>query len=322
MKIFTMKCWLVFLGAVVVGVVAPAAYADIFGSGENAFEIEFVTIGVPGNVADTTGDPSSAGAVPYTYRMGKYEISEAMIDAANAITADEGNPLGIAHDGRGPNKPATRVSWFEAAQFVNWLNTSKGATPAYKFDDQGDFQLWESADVGYDPDNRFRNTQARYFLPSVDEWYKAAFYDPGTESYFDYPTGSDSEPIPVAFGIDPGTAVWNQTIGPSDITLAGGASPFGTVAQAGNVSEWQETPLDGVANDIPVPDVRARRGDEWGQAINGSGMSSFNSGIERLANSGGFTNGFRVASIPEPTSCTLGAIVIILSLACSRMLRC
>jgi formylglycine-generating enzyme required for sulfatase activity len=161
----------------------------VFGTGENRFEIEFVTIDEPGNPADTTGDPNPAGSVPYTYRMGKYEISEQMIDKANAITEAAGNPLGITHDDRVPNKPATRVSWFEAATFVNWLNTSKGHAPAYKFDAGGEFQLWEPTDAGYDPDNLFRNSQAFYFLPSVDEWYKAAFFDPATDTWYDFPNG-------------------------------------------------------------------------------------------------------------------------------------
>ena len=96
---------------------APLAYADTFGSGANQFDIEFVPIGDPGNPSH----PSGIGSVPYVYRMGKYEISEDMINKANAL----GN-LGITHDGRGANKPATSISWFEAAKFVNWLNTSTG----------------------------------------------------------------------------------------------------------------------------------------------------------------------------------------------------
>ena len=103
-----------------------AARADSFGSGENAFEIELVTVGDPGNLADTTGVPNPAGSVPYTYRIGKYEISEQMINKANAASAEAGDPLGITIDERGPDKPATRASWFEAARFVNWLNTSTG----------------------------------------------------------------------------------------------------------------------------------------------------------------------------------------------------
>ncbi len=299
MKLFTLKCWLVFLGVVVVGVVAPTAFADTFGSGDNVFEIEFVTIGDPGNAADTTGDPNPAGAVPYTYRIGKYEISESMIDAANAVSADTGDPLDITHDGRGPNKPATRVSWFEAAEFVNWLNTSKGATPAYKFDDQGDFQLWESGDDGYDPANRFRNTEARYFLPSADEWYKAAFYDPVSDEWFDFPNGSNDPPIPVASGTDTNTAVWNQGTVPADITLAGGVSPFGTVGQAGNVLDWEETELD-LSNDDPGG-ARGARGGDFFLTINDLNLSStFRN--HSLPFREGLNTGFRIASIPEPTT--------------------
>ena len=123
---------------------ASLAHADTFGSGANSFQIEFVTIGNPGNPPDDDANP--AGAVPYSYRIGKYEISEQMIDKANALGG-----LGITKDTRGPDKPTTSITWFEAARFVNWLNTSTGALPAYKFDDIGEFQLWEPTDAGYDP---------------------------------------------------------------------------------------------------------------------------------------------------------------------------
>ena len=86
---------------------------------------------------------------------------------------------------------------------------------------------------------------ARYFLPSVDEWYKAAYYDPTSGVYYDYPTGSDTAPTAVASGTAAGTAVYNQLLaqGPADITLAGGLSPYGTMGQGGNVSELEETVL-------------------------------------------------------------------------------
>ena len=51
-----------------------------------------------------------------------------MIDKANTLGG-----LGITKDTRGANQPATSVSWNEAARFVNWLDTSQGFTPAYKF---------------------------------------------------------------------------------------------------------------------------------------------------------------------------------------------
>jgi len=279
--------------------IIPTAHADTFGSGENAFEIEFVTIGDPGNLADTSGDPNPAGAVPYTYRIGKYEISEQMIDKANTITAEAGDPLGITHDGRGPNKPATRVSWFEAAQFVNWLNISKGSSPAYNFDANGDFQLWEPSDAGYDSDNQFRNSLARYFLPSADEWYKAAFYDPVSDMYFDFPNGSNTAPMPVASGTDPNTAVWNQGIGPVDVMLAGGPSPSGTVAQAGNVLEWEETEFD-LINNVSLG-IRGIRGSGWGMTITDIDISS--SFRNRALPTNAIGNvGFRIASIPEPST--------------------
>lgn len=55
-----------------------------FGSGGNQFQMEFVTIGSPGNAADTTGAPNPAGSVGYVYGIGTYEVSEVMIDKYNA----------------------------------------------------------------------------------------------------------------------------------------------------------------------------------------------------------------------------------------------
>jgi hypothetical protein len=266
--------------------------ADTFGSGSNAFDIAFVTIGNPGNPADTTGQPNPAGSVPYLYRIGKYEISEQMIDKANALGG-----LGITKDTRGLDKPATSVSWFEAAQFVNWLNTSTGHTPAYKFDAAGDFQLWTPSDPGYNPNNLFRNDQAEYFLPSADEWYKAAFYDPASGTYWDYPTGSNSPPIPVASGTAPRTAVVLQgELGPADITQAGGLSPFGTTAQGGNVNEWEESALD-LSNDEPL-ERRGGRGGNWG-AFPSDLSATLRSAA--LPFSDGPGAGFRIArAVPEP----------------------
>lgn len=172
-------------------------HADTFGTDANEFTIEFVDIADPENPDDTTGNPNPAGRVEYEYRIGKYEISETMIDKANTLGG-----LGITHENRGAHKPATLVSWFEAARFVNWLNTNSGHTPAYKFSGNI-FELWQPGDAGYDPSNRFRNSQAFYFLPSTDEWYKAAYFDPNTGVYYDYPTGSDSEPDGFDFPGDP-----------------------------------------------------------------------------------------------------------------------
>jgi len=285
---------------------ADRAEADTFGSGANTFDIVFVNIGNPGNLPDTMGIPNRAGSVPGMYRIGQFEISEQMIDTANGLGG-----LGITMDIRGPDKPATSVSWNEAARFVNWLNTSSGSTPAYKFALQpGDvgysananIELWTNSDAGYNPANLYRNSLARYFLPSAHEWYKAAYYDPngGGGGYWNFPTGSDSAPTPVVNGTAAGTAVYDGQPGPADIMLAGGLSPYGTMGQGGNAWEWQETDIDQV-NDSSSSN-RGVRGGVWGFNSNflaSSHRTSFLPAFEFGV------IGFRVASTPEPSTILL-----------------
>jgi len=283
------------------------AQADPFGSGANAFDIDFVTIGNPNNPDDTTGAPNPAGQVDTTYRIGQFEISEDMIDRANAQSLDDGDPLGITHNNRGANKPATSISWIEAATFVNWLNTDSGSTPAYKFDSGGNFELWQSGDAGFNPSNLYRNSQARYFLPSVDEWYKAAYYDPTGGVYFDYPTGSDSVPDGIDFA---GDTTFDAVFfdggfnpAPNDITDVGVLSPYGTAGQGGNVFEWEETDFD-LVNDSSSS-LRGVRGGSWFIGTSFDLLSSVRDGVNPTSTG---LIGFRVASIPEPSSLLLGAL--------------
>ena len=167
---------------------------ESFGTGANAFTMEFVTIGNPGNAADTTGAPNPAGSVAYTYNLGKHEVSRDMITKANAAGS-----LGItlydmsSYGGNGVNRPATGVSWYEAATYVNWLNTSTGGTAAYKFV-SGTFQLWSSTDAGYNANNMFRNSLAKYVIASSNEWYKGA-YGKADGSWSNFPNGTDSAPV-------------------------------------------------------------------------------------------------------------------------------
>jgi formylglycine-generating enzyme required for sulfatase activity len=304
---------------------ASLAHADVilFGSGGNQFAMEFAPIGNPNNPADATGSPNPAGSVPYNYKMGKHEVSRDMITKANAagslgITLDDMSSFG----GNGADRPATGVSWNEAARFVNWLNTSQGYSPAYKFTTQPggggynanqDISLWVSGDAGFNAANPFRNSQARYFLPSADEWYKAAYYNPGTGTYFDYPTGGNSAPTAVASGTTPGTAVYMKS-SPADVTQAGGLSPYGVMGQGGNVWEFEETEFD-LVNNSPA----------GGRGFRGGAFTDGN--IEMLASSRSQfgTNvgipfvGFRVASVPESSPVLLGS-VIVLAAACWRWL--
>jgi len=234
---------------------------ETFGSGANAFTMEFVTIGNPNNAADTTGAPNPVGSVAYVYNLGKYEVSRDQITKANSAGS-----LGItlfdmsSYGGNGLLKPATGISYYEAAKYVNWLNTSTGGTAAYKFDGSGNFQLWSSTDAGYNANNMFRNSNAKFWLPSTDEWYKGA-YGKANGSWSNFPNGSDSAPTPVAGGTTANTAVYNGQSGPADITNAGGLSAYGTMGQGGNVWEWNETAYDGSNN--TAGENRVLRGGSW-----------------------------------------------------------
>ncbi len=294
---------------------ASRASADTFGSGVNSFEIEFVAIGDPGNPPDTvlptpTSAPLPSGTVNYFYRMAKFEISEEIIAKVNALSEAAGDPLGLNVDvERGPQKPATGLSWFDAARFANWLNEEQGAPVAYKFDDQNQFQLWQPGDIGYNPNNPYRNSRARYVLPSADEWHKAAYYDPVNDRYWLYPFGNDDPPIPVTSGTDPGTAVYNQS-GPADVQFAGGENLFGLVGMAGNVYDWEETSRNLLNND-PLAN-RGVNGGSWILTISAVDISSIfrNSGLARADQP---LVGLRIATIPEPSTLLLLYLSAVLS---------
>ncbi len=299
---------------------SPRSLAGIitFGSGSNTFGIEFVEIGSPGNSADTTGSPNPAGAVPYTFDIAKFEISRDMIIKANnvgglGITLDS---MSFVTGGARADMPATGVSWFEAAKFVNWLNTSKGYQAAYNFDSSGNFQLWDVGNSWTDSvrgTNRFRHKDAHFWLPSVDEWYKAAYYNPVSDTWFNYPSSDGSVPTAVTSGTDDKTAVYNQSFsqGPADITLAGGLSPFGVMGLGGNVWEWEESAFD-VVNDNPG-EFRGIRGGFWADSSGGL-SSSVRPGAGSALESSYI--GFRVASlhasssaVPEPASVAVWALL-------------
>ena len=286
---------------------------ETFGSGANAFTMDFVTIGNPNNVADTTGWPNPVGtgwripvgSVGYAYNMGMYEVSRTQFDKANSagslgITLQDMSPFG----GNGVLKPATGVSWYEAAKFVNWLNTSTGNTAAYKFDGSGAFQLWAEGDAGYNANNLFRNSLAKYVIASSNEWYKAAYGNlDGT--WNNYPTGSDSVPTAVTSGTAPNTAVYGNAgqYGPADINDAGGLSPYGTMGQGGNALEWTETAYDG-SNNI-TGENRDQLGGSWYYGAGDSiWLDASGKDFDDPANDH-FTEGFRVASVPEPSALSL-----------------
>ena len=276
---------------------------ETFGSGANQFSIDFVTIGNPNNAADTSGSPNPVGAVSYIYNLGKYEVSRDMINKANLAGA-----LGVTlydmtnYGGNGANKPATGISWSEAATYVNWLNTSTGNTAAYKFDSSGNFVLWSPSDSGYNANNLFRNSLAKYFLPSVNEWYKGAYGSP-SGTWYNYATGTDSVPTAVVSGTSPYTAVYGGQVGPADINDAGGLSSYGTMAQGGNVFEWTDSAYDGV-NDA-IDEFRELRGGAWD---GNSNLVATDRDVNNMQNTATRLRGFRIAMVPEPSALSLLAV--------------
>jgi hypothetical protein len=296
-----------------------------FGSGVNEFQMEFVTIGNPNNAADTTGTPNPAGAVAYEYGIGKFEVSEDIITKFDGSTG-----FGMTTDERGAAKPATSVSWNQAARFVNWLNTSTGNQVAYKFTSghgNANIALWASGDAGYDASNPYRNSLAKYVLPSYNEWYKAAYYDPnksGGAGYWDYATGSDTAPTAVASGTDANTAVYNGQSGPADVDQAGGLSPYGVMGLGGNVFEWEESSFD-LANSSGSSS-RGFRGGNWGNFFSGISSAARNEGDP----SGEYNFvGFRVVSlpssappvVPEPSMMVIGTLFGLGGLMAKRRMK-
>jgi len=254
--------------------------SNTFGSGNNTFSLSFVTIGNPGNPNDTKTSYGGVpyGGVPYSYQMGVYDISQNQINNAVALGLP-GMPQG---DFTG-DLPAIPISWFQAAAFVNWLNTNQGYEPAYNLSYSSNngysMDLWPAAQAWTaGGTNLYRNINCCYFLPSENEWYKAAYYDPskngGAGGYWLYSTGADSAPGAVANGTNAGTAVYNENqydtlfnmiikpiSSPVAVTSSGGLSPYGTMGQCGNVYQWMESAYSGVNSDPAL--TRAYRGGDW-----------------------------------------------------------
>jgi formylglycine-generating enzyme len=266
---------------------------DSFGSRNNLFTIDFTSIGNPNNPRDLNG----RGSVPYYYSIGKYVISQNQVDSAVAN--------GLVNVTSGPwtgDQPATRISWYQAAAFVNWLNASKGYPPAYNLqvsmDGTGNISLW--------PDQNYRNPNAHYFLPDENEWYKAAYYDPTQYNvrlqslgvYWLYPTGSNIEPQSIFNGTYDGTAIYNLPSyqGPASVFLAGGQSPYGTIGQGGNVYQWIEENFNYTYNYNTSIQYKLVRGGAWSSYAGYLVSSYYN---WRDINSTNYSSvGFRVVRIP------------------------
>jgi len=216
--------------------ISGVASADTFGTGSNQFEIDFVPI------SGDTNPTSGFGIVNNDYRIGMYQITNSQWTSFEAETDLRFTSSAWA----GNNIPVTMKNWYAAAQFVNWLNEEAGYTKAYNFDN-GVFHIWDSSQAA-EGTNLYRHKDAFYFLPTVDEWIKAAYWN-GTNLQT-YATKDNSVPIA---GFD---SNYNQSWpynGPWSVG-SGSEELNGTYDMMGNVFDWIESPCWWISNDY-LPDA-------------------------------------------------------------------
>lgn len=297
--------------------------------------IAWVRVGNPGNPDDTinTGATPNFGSVGYVYQIGRHEVTvRQYTDFLNAVARSDPHALYntamgsdvnvagitrtgtsgaysyqvIANGGSSANRPIAYVSWFDAARFANWMENGQG---------NGDTETGAYTLAGATSGAAVaRNPNARFFVPSENEWYKAAFYSAvkggaGSPGYWTYATQSDAVPgntvgaganqVNYYIGAYPNGAyaTGGGTYTPSQNYLTdvgaytGSASFYGTFDQSGGVYEWND--LDGSAGS-----TRGLRGGSW---YNG-GANGVSSSERLLYDPSSEINyiGFRLAStVPE-----------------------
>jgi len=211
---------------------------------------ETVPVGNPGNAADSTG----YGAVAYEYKIGKYEVTNAQYcEFLNAVaktdtyelydprmdggpedwggitrSGDAGSYTYAVREGMG-KKPVNYVTWESCVRFVNWLTNGQGKGDT----ETGSYTIKDGTVTVPDHAALAAEKAVKWVLPSENEWYKAAYYDPdksGGAGYWQYAARSDSAP---AANINSGVV--------SDVGSFKVASAYGTFDQNGNMWEWNET---------------------------------------------------------------------------------
>jgi formylglycine-generating enzyme required for sulfatase activity len=262
----------------------------------------FVNVGNAGNPADTTvmgDDTTGYGAVGYAYRIGTYDVTAAQWAAVYAADPNVGSAAYWSG-----SQPAAGMTWNQAAEFCNWLTTGNALSGYYSI--SGGSATPNA--LSHDAYAALHGTT--YFLPTENEWYKAAFYSGSGSTYYQYATGSNTVPTAVYSGTAAGTAVFYgngvSPTAPAAVDEAGGLSPYGTMGQDGNVWQWNET---------AIGSYRGLRGGRWDYNSN-SLASSYRSDLNPANENNNI--GFRVASseaVPEPGSITLliaGAIAVLI----------
>jgi sulfatase modifying factor 1 len=259
--------------------------------------IDWVTVGNAGNAADPT---TGFGAVGYEYRIGKYEVTNAQYGAflsAKASTDSYGlyepsmSSYGITRSGSSgsftysvtvalANRPVVFVSWFDAARFANWLANGQGS---------GDTETGSYTLNGATSGIFTANSGAQVYIPTEDEWYKAAYYNGANSTYSLYPTGQNT--ITTSDANYAGSAGSITDVG----TYSGNPSYYGTCDQGGNVWEFNDA--------IAYDSWRGLRGGSFANVANDGLVSSSRNYADPVFATSNV--GFRLASVPEPSAMVL-----------------
>ena len=319
----------------------------------HAVTIDLVPVGNPGNA----NDPATGGiygAVAYDYQIGKYDVTigqyteflnaVAKTDTYSLYNASMGTnqnirgisrsgvsgsytysvigPDGVVNGQSGANRPITLVSWFDSARFANWLaNGQPSGAQTSTTTENGAYNV-NGATSGNAPAKNVTNPNTSapptFYIPTENEWYKAAYYSPvlnsGSGGYYTYATQSNAAPGNVigsganqANYAPDGVYSVTQSSGYSafqnyltDVgAFTNSASFYGTFDQSGNVYQWND--LDGTAGSS-----RGLRGGYWfngASSVSSSGRFTYDPSGE--SNS----SGFRLASpvpVPEPSTWVMG----------------
>jgi formylglycine-generating enzyme required for sulfatase activity len=286
----------------------------------SAVTVDWVFIGDPGNPADPNPDTvkcapsaiSPCGSVAHEYAISKYEVTNTQYaEFLNAKAAAD--PLALYHTNMNASSnggitrsgvsgsygysvkagmesmPINYVSFWDATRFANWLHNGQGSGDT----ETGAYTLLGGTPTPSNGATVTRNPGAIVFLPSENEWYKAAYYDPISDVYYAYPTGTDT---PTVCSGPTGTAHHANCFTGSYAVAAvgaypGSASPNGTFDQGGNVAEWNDSVVYGSS--------RGRRG---GSFYGGAGELAADYPVGVAPTLQNDDIGFRVAMIPEPST--------------------
>jgi formylglycine-generating enzyme required for sulfatase activity len=329
---------------------------SLVSSSAGAVMMETVPVGNPGNLADTRYDTTGFGSVAYNYSIGMTEVTNAQyVEFLNSVDPMGANTLalynsnmssdasgGINFNGVAPNgskyeikagrdnNPVVYVSFYDSIRFANWLHSGMGSGDT----ENGAYTLLGGTPIPSNGNSITRSPDAKWFLPSEDEWYKAAYHknDGVSSNYWDYPTSTDSVPYSdqppgsgapnpsntanfrkddgIANGYDDGYAVTGSTSFSSaqnyltDVAAyALSTSAYGTFDQGGNAKEWIELLR---LND----DASLLGGGSWLYDSASLRASSRNGALRTFEVR---DSGFRVASIPEPATFGLASVAVALT---------